>query len=160
MKITVDKNGKHAQIYVGLAYYSDVNCFYATAYDKQKKQLGYMSFTISENIPDTVWLYRLYVDENSRGKMVGTALLRCLEAFCLKNGKSTIMAKFVPENQRVENFYKENGFSFENDFLSVLLKKKVDAQKKDNVFCTIENYKVLGVNNAKLTYKKNGKNML
>lgn len=143
MKITVEKNGKEAQYFVGLVYYEEEKTYYATAFDMQKKELGFLSFTLLNNVKDAVWMYQIYVNNDHRGQLVGTALLTCLQTYCIKNNKSVIMGKFVPENEKSESFYIKNDFAFQNEWLNTMIIKKVDFEKKDEILSRVKNYDVL-----------------
>lgn len=155
MKVTVEKNGEQYTHLVGLGYYENEKVYYAAAFDQNKKQLGFLTFKTLKTAPDTVWLYRIYVNKECRGRAVGTALLTVLENFCVKNGKTQIMAEFNPLDDECEeqfrlseDFYKKHGFLFEVEGLKLYVKKQVSSADKKYLSNKIDGYRELKLANS------------
>lgn len=150
MKVSVDRHGKEYEYYVGLGHYGTKGVYRAAAFDKEKNELGYISFATMTTAPDITWLYKIYVSPENRGQAVGSALLTVLEAFCHKMGKTKIMAEFNPEDgenetqfKLSEQFYRNNGFSFSISGLKEYVTKIVSPTDRQYIFNKIEGYNVL-----------------
>lgn len=150
MIVTVEKNKKTYQHYVGLGYNESIKTYRAVAFNKNREELGYISFRTMNEAPSYIWLYKIYVKPEYRGQAVGTALLNVLEAFCTKMEKTRIMAEFNPEDDEneeqyklSEEFYKKNGFSFSVAGLKEYVTKDVSPTDETYLFKKIRGYRVL-----------------
>lgn len=153
MKLVIENKEKNKSFDIELTKNKD-NSYYAVCFDENQKEVGYITFKNLQN-QNTVWLYRIYVDENSRGNGVGTALLYCLEAYCLENKKEGILAKFFPENEKTESFYVKHNFDFKTEGLNVILSKPINKINKVIVLSSVQNFDELNCENKQTFHKQN-----
>lgn len=84
------------------------NKFFCT-YREDKKTKGFILFSIEED-KKSIFLELIAVDKDSKGKGIGTSLIKQLENFAIQNKIEYIHVGTQLNNLNAQNFYEKNGF--------------------------------------------------
>lgn len=111
-----------------LALMKDGNCPIFVAVDEKEQVLGYafcvyQSHVEDNNFPDIVTMYidDICVDENCRGKHVGTALYEYVKTYAKENGCYNVTLNVWDKNDAAMAFYEKCGFHIQKYGMEVIL---------------------------------------
>ncbi|MGN0494867.1 MAG: GNAT family N-acetyltransferase [Lachnospiraceae bacterium] len=111
-----------------LVLMKDDNCPIFVAVDEMEQVLGYafcvyQSHVEDNNFPDIVTMYidDICVDENCRGRHVGTALYEYVKTYAKENGCYNVTLNVWDKNDAAMAFYEKCGFHIQKYGMEVIL---------------------------------------
>lgn len=111
-----------------LVLMKDGNCPIFVAVDEKEQVIGYafcvyQSHVEDNNFPDIVTMYidDICVDENCRGKHVGTALYEYVKTYAKENGCYNVTLNVWDKNDAAMAFYEKCGFHIQKYGMEVIL---------------------------------------
>lgn len=111
-----------------LVLMKDDNCPIFVAIDEKEQVLGYafcvyQSHVEDNNFPDIVTMYidDICVDENCRGRHVGTALYEYVKTYAKENGCYNVTLNVWDKNDAAMAFYEKCGFHIQKYGMEVIL---------------------------------------
>lgn len=111
-----------------LVLMKDDNCPIFVAVDEKEQVLGYafcvyQSHVEDNNFPDIVTMYidDICVDENCRGRHVGTALYEYVKTYAKENGCYNVTLNVWDKNDAAMAFYEKCGFHIQKYGMEVIL---------------------------------------
>lgn len=90
---------------------------------EDNNKIGYMNFNKKNG---KIWLYKIEIDEDYRGKGIGSKMMKLLEYLASSQRCSSIEGKYYPTVNFGEHFYKKNGYSIEKDGYETEIFKYLD----------------------------------
>ena len=99
-----------------------------TAFDG-KTFLGFVAATEDEELENTWYLDSLHVNENARGIGVGTALIKTVTEYAVKNGYESMSICVVKGNEKAKNLYLKLGAEPYKDFEDNFGKTHTNSEK-------------------------------
>lgn len=91
--------------------------------------LGFVASTADNEIENTWYLDSLHVNENARGKGVGTALIKTVMEYAVEKGYNSMSICVVKGNEKAKNLYAKLGAEPYKDFEDSFGKTHTNAEK-------------------------------
>lgn len=67
---------------------------------------------LASEFPSTPMVYQLYVNEQMRGKGIGSALMDVVERLAVADGDGEILLCVMPDNSIARNMYERRGYTY------------------------------------------------
>lgn len=86
----------------------------ATAVDENEQAVGFLSFALSgKNAEKWLWIHNFFVDDNQRGKGVGSLLMETVKAYGKQKGCRFMQLTVLDNNSEALAMYQRLGFRTE-----------------------------------------------